>query len=215
MKGKKKKLKTAEEERQGKNGSAPASTPVEGGEQGSQADDEVAGVDAREDELEQARREAAENYDRFLRARAELDNAIKRHEKHRGEALKYGVEGLARDLLCVVDDLERALEHSGESDSALGEGVELVLKGLRATLTSHGVERIEALGGPFDPSFHQAVATRESDEHGPNIVLEEHRSGYLLHERLLRPALVVVSKAVDSATEGDGDGDVEQKKLKK
>jgi len=148
-----------------------------------------------EDPLAEARREAAENYDRYLRARAELDNVLKRHERNRLDNAKYAAEGLARDLLVVVDDLERALSHATEGDSGLARGVELVLKSMLSVLEKHGVERIEALGKPFDPAEHEAVAMVETAEHAPNTVIEEHRAGYRLGDRLLRPAMVAVAKA--------------------
>jgi molecular chaperone GrpE len=158
---------------------------------------EVATEASREesDPLAEARREAAENYDRYLRARAELDNVLKRHERNRLETAKYAAEGLARDLLVVVDDLERALSHATDEDSGLARGVELVLKSMLSVLEKHGVERIEALGKPFDPTEHEAVAMIDTGEHAPNTVIEEHRAGYRIGDRLLRPAMVAVAKA--------------------
>lgn len=163
-----------------------------------------------EPELEVARREAAENYDRFLRTRAELDNVLRRHQRERAEAIKYAVEPLARDLLATVDDLERALEHAGGENGEDGDngeglvtGVEMVLKGLLVVLERHGIERVEATGKPFDPSEHEAVVTVETDEVEPNTVVTQHRPGFRLHDRLLRAAMVAVSKAPEGAEQGD------------
>ena len=146
------------------------------------------------EELEAARNEAAENYDRFVRKVAELDNVLKRHTRDLSERARYAVEPLARDLLAVVDDLERALGHADDGQGGLAEGVDLVLKGMLSLLDGHGVKRMETVGQRFDPSRHQAVATVETAEVEANSVVEEHRAGYLLHDRLLRPAIVVVSK---------------------
>lgn len=146
-------------------------------------------------DLDRARAEAAEHYDRLLRAQAELQNVLKRHERERGERVKYAGEALARDLLNVVDDLERALEHTSEIREGLAEGVELVHKGLLSVLAKHGIERIEAVGRPFDPSEHEAVATIETAESAENTVVREHRAGYRIRDRLLRPAMVAVAKA--------------------
>jgi molecular chaperone GrpE len=146
-------------------------------------------------QLDRARSEAAEHYDRLLRAQAELQNVLKRHERERSDRAKYACEAFARDLLPVVDDLERALQHADDQSRGLGEGVELVLKSLLNVLAKHGVERIEARGQPFDPSQHEAVAAVECEDVPENTVVEEHRAGYRLRDRLLRPAMVAVCKA--------------------
>jgi molecular chaperone GrpE len=145
------------------------------------------------EQLQAARAASAENYDRFVRTRAELENVLKRHE--RADRIRYGAEGLARDLLSVVDDLERALAHAGEQDSAIVEGVRLVHASLLETLARHGIERVPSQGQPFDPNVHEAVAMVENSEVPPNTVVQEHRAGYKLHDRLLRAAMVVVSRA--------------------
>jgi len=153
-----------------------------------QADDAVAVLDA-------ARAEAAEHYDRFLRARAELDNVQKRHERELEERAKYAVEPLALDLLPVVDDLERAKAYAEEQGGSVAEGVDLVLRNLLDVLARHGIERVAGVGVAFDPAIHEAVAVIESDEVPAGTVLQEHRAGYTLKGRLLRAAMVVVAKA--------------------
>ena len=161
-----------------------------------------------ERELEELRGQADEYQDRLLRSQAELQNVLKRHERDRAERARYAVEPLARDLLAVVDDLERAVSHAGQSGENVTEGIELVLKGLLAVLERHGVERIEALGATFDPNQHEAVQMVETAEREPNTVIEEHRAGYRLYDRLLRPAMVAVALApagAESAAEG-GEG---------
>jgi len=154
--------------------------------------------------LEGAQIEARTNHDRFLRERAELENFKKRMQREKAEALRFASEPLIRELLPVVDNLERAVEHgSGDGQSVL-EGVRLVLKAFREVLDRHGVQPIEAVGEPFDPSRHQAMAQVESSEHEPNRVVEQHHRGYLLHDRLLRPALVTVSSRKSSAAVESG-----------
>ncbi len=157
--------------------------------------EEPLGAEQTPSEIEDLRRKADEYYDQFLRSQAELQNVLKRHQRDRAEWIKFGAEAMARDLLPVIDDLERALSHRQQSGQSLVEGVELVLKGLVGLLERHGVERIEALGEPFDPAEHEAVQTVETAEREPDTVVEEHRAGYRIHGRLLRPAMVVVAKA--------------------
>lgn len=148
-----------------------------------------------EEELAAARAEAAENFDRFLRAKADIDNILKRHQRDLAERSRYEGEALARDILQAVDDLERALGHSEGESAGLIDGVNMVLSGLLATLKRHGVERIEAEGKPFDPSEHEAVTMVETAEVEPNTVVAVFRAGYRMRERLLRAAMVSVAKA--------------------
>jgi molecular chaperone GrpE len=163
------------------------------------ADGGACGHDGLEAELEQARNEAAEHYDRLLRTQAELQNVLRRQERERLDRARYAGEAVVRDLLPVVDDLERALQHAGDEGGALGTGVELVFKSLLSVLARHGVERIEALGKPFDPNEHEAVAMVESLDVPDNTVVAEHRAGYRLGDRLLRPAMVAVARAPGQA----------------
>ncbi|MFI5396114.1 MAG: nucleotide exchange factor GrpE [Candidatus Binatia bacterium] len=153
-----------------------------------------------ESEIEQLRKkltekedEARVNHDRFLRERAELDNFKKRMLREKAEALRFASEPLIRDLIPVIDNLERAVECGEGNGKSVVEGVRMVVKSLLEILDRHGVKRVEALGQPFDPLRHQAMAQVESAEHEPNQVVEQHHTGYLLHDRLLRPALVTVS----------------------
>jgi len=159
-------------------------------------------------QLEETDAEARANYDRFMRERAELENFKKRMQREKADALRFASEPLIRELLLVVDNLERAVEHSDTNGQSVVEGVRLVLKSLLDILERHGVKRIDAVGAPFDPSLHEAMAQVESAEHEPNRVVTQHHSGYLLHDRLLRPALVTVSSrkgeaAVETETNSD------------
>ncbi len=137
--------------------------------------------------------------DQNLRLRAELDNYRKRTEREMASFRKYANESLIKELLPQIDNLERALDHGRETnpDDPLLEGVELILKGLVDALAKFGVSRVEAVGQAFDPNLHEAIMQQEDAEAEDNTVLAEHQKGYLLHDRLLRPAMVVVSKRPD------------------
>jgi len=164
----------------------------------------------REEELKkqlQAReKEAAENFDRLLRTRAEFENYKKRMERERADTIKFCNENLIRDMLPIVDNLEMALKH-GENSSPnnskpLVEGVEMVLNQLMKSLEKFGVTSFSSVGEKFDPNRHEAMMQVESDEHEVNSVVSEFRKGYFLKDRLLRPAKVTVTASrVKSGTE--------------
>lgn len=133
-----------------------------------------------------------------LRAQAEMQNIRRRAQMDVEKAHKFGQEKLVSDLLAVVDNLERALSSvdvNDETFKAVVEGVELTLKSLVDTLKRHSVEQINPEGQPFDPSLHQAMTAVESADLEPNTVINVFQKGYTLHGRLIRPAMVVVSKA--------------------
>ena len=163
-------------------------------------------------QLELKEQEAKSNYDRYLRQVAELENFKKRTLRERDEAIRFANECLIKDLLPVIDNLERAIVHAkgGNGGKPLVEGVEMVLKGVFDVLTRHGVVQVSAVGQPFDPVKHEAMAHLESDKHLPNTVMEEHHKGYLLHDRLVRPALVSIAKAPDTKEKKNGGDEVEK-----
>ena len=148
-------------------------------------------------ELEEAKAQASENYDRFLRLYAEFDNYRKRVAREKAELVRYGNEELLKELLPVLDNLERALEHAkkGGDPKAIVEGVELILDQFQAVLKRFGVETIRAIGERFDPERHEAVGEQEAEGAEPGEVILEVQKGYMLNDRLLRPAKVVVAKA--------------------
>ncbi len=147
-------------------------------------------------ELDKKTKEAQEYYEKWLRTMAELDNLEKRTEKQQSEYLKFANEQLLKELLPVVDNLERAVDHAHSSNDMKGllEGVELTLKMLHQCLEKFGVKPVKTVGEKFDPYVHEAVKIEETKEE-EDMVVEEHQKGYLLHDRLLRPALVTVAKA--------------------
>ncbi|HTF92321.1 MAG TPA: nucleotide exchange factor GrpE [Verrucomicrobiae bacterium] len=142
--------------------------------------------------------EAKDNYDRFVRQTAELDNFKKRASRDREDGIRFANEVLIKDLLPIVDNLERAVAHAsgGGNGKPLVEGVEMVLKGFLDVLSKHGVRQIVALGQSFDPGKHEAMAQLDSESHAPNSVIDEHQRGYFYRERLLRPALVTIAKGL-------------------
>lgn len=149
--------------------------------------------------LEEARRKAAENWDLFLRARADADNIQRRARLDIENAHKYGVEKFAREILSVVDSLDHGLAaaDSSETQSAksLREGMELTFKMLLSTLEKFGIHQINPVGEVFDPARHEALSTQASRDIEPNKVLIVVQKGFTLHDRLLRPARVIVSRA--------------------
>jgi len=162
------------------------------------------------EQLKAKEEEARNNYDRFLRQTADLENFKKRLMREKEDASRFANEALVKELLPVVDNLERAVSHTkGGNEGSLVEGVEMILKGLLDALGKHGVVQISAVGQPFDPQLHEAMAQVESAAREPNTVLEEHQKGYLLKDRLLRPSLVTVVKALKSNEKKNLDGPVE------
>src|SRR5689334_22074254 len=146
--------------------------------------------------LEALQRERDDYYDRLLRKTAEFDNYRRRVERERREQADQAVVDLLQDLLLVVDDFDRALTvESGEDASAYRKGVELIHAKLQDLLRKRGVKPIEAIGRDFDPNVHQAVSHESSPQHREGEVIGEMRRGYMIGDRLLRPAMVKVAKA--------------------
>jgi molecular chaperone GrpE len=162
-------------------------------------------------QIQNREQEAKDNYDRFLRQTAELENFKKRSAREKEDAVRFGNETLIKDLLPVIDNLERAVMHAkgGGNGQPLVEGVELVLKGLFDVLGKHGVSQITAAGQLFDPGKHEAMSQVESEAHEPNTVIDEFHKGYLLNDRLLRPALVSVATSSKTHAKKNADTKVE------
>lgn len=147
------------------------------------------------DERERLAAELQESHDKYLRLYADFENYKKRVSREKEELLQYGNERLLSELLPVVDHLEMALRHaSNDVGSGLVQGVEITLKELKKTLHKFGLTEIEADGKPFDPLVHHAMTQVERDDVEENMVIEEYRKGYMLKDRVIRAAMVAVSK---------------------
>lgn len=170
----------------------------------SSADDTVAigdssEIDALKVKLEEKEKEAAANYDKFVRAVAEMDNYKKRAAKEKADTIKYGTEDLIKDILPFMDSLDRAMEHTGSPDvEVFKDGIKLMQEQLLCCLKKHGVEKIESSGADFDPNYHEAMMQIHSDEHEENKIVNEIAKGYLLNGRLLRPSKVCVCKKTNN-----------------
>jgi len=154
-------------------------------------------------ELAEAQAEVASLKDQMLRVQADAQNVRRRAEADVEKAHKFGQEKFSRELLSVLDNLDRALAASPEDEAtkALREGVEMTLQGFISTLTKFNVEAIDPQGETFNPEFHQAMAMQENADFPPNTVMAVMQKGYSLHGRLLRPAMVMVSKGAPSIDE--------------
>lgn len=162
----------------------------------------AAEVDPRDERIAQLEAELAQSQtgvrDAQLRAHAEIENIRRRAEMDVEKAHKFALEKFANELLPVIDSLERALEVANKEDPQLAsmiEGIELTLKGLLGAVRKFGVEVVGETGVPFNPEVHQAMSMMESEEFEPNHVMLVMQRGYTLNGRLLRPAMVAVSKA--------------------
>lgn len=151
-----------------------------------------------EAENAQLAREKQDNWDRLLRATADLDNLRKRTRRELDDARVESRTKVLREMLPVIDNLERALEHADtgpEGASSVIEGVKLVLRQFTQALERCDVVAVDAVGKPFDPNLHEAISQVETTEHAPGSVVQALQKGYTIGNRLLRPALVVVAKA--------------------
>lgn len=145
----------------------------------------------------------AEANDRALRAHAELENYRRRAQRELSDALKYANAGLVRELLPVLDNLNRAIEAAtpSEENQALLEGVKMVAQQFLAALGKHGCTKVEALHAPFDPNVHEALSKIPSEEHPAMTVIHEMLPGFVLHDRVVRPSQVVVSAGPPAESE--------------
>jgi molecular chaperone GrpE len=185
---------TAETNDELENEAIEASAEAEAGEQTSEASDEGDLTQL----LEDARSKADEHWDQLMRTRAELDNLRKRNQRDLENAHKYALERFAQEVLPIWDSLE--LGHQAAQDEEvdvqrLREGTELTLKLLTDVMNKQGIEQIDPQGEPFNPEYHQAMTMQERDDVPPNTVVGVMQKGYMLNGRLLRPAMVLVSKA--------------------
>ena len=146
-------------------------------------------------ELEAARAEAAANYDRYVRAVAELDNYRKRTVRLRAEARDETLRDVLLQVAPILDNLRRALGQETQEAELLKQGVELICGQFNDVLKGYGLAEIESVGQPFDPEVHEALAEVPDDEHAPGTIIEEMEKGYKLNDKVVRYARVVVSRA--------------------
>ena len=149
--------------------------------------------------LEEKAKESKENYDRLLRMAADFENYKKRAAREKEDWTKFANEDLIKSILPFIDNLERAVNHAQKiaDTGVLVEGVRMTLQQLLQSLNKFGLSSFESVGKPFDPAMHEAMLVVETDKHEPNQVVEEFQKGYLLNDRLIRPATVSVSKATE------------------
>src|SRR6185369_7078113 len=172
----------------------PTDTPP--GDPAAQQDGAPEAPGGLEQRLNEAEAKAQEHHDAWLRAKAEADNARRRAQEDVSKAHKFAVESFAAELLPVKDSLEAALATENATPEALRSGVELTLRQLAAVFDKSHLKEINPVGEKFDPHRHQAISMLPSDKE-PNTVINVLQKGYLLHERVVRPALVTVAKARD------------------
>ncbi|MDG1250220.1 MAG: nucleotide exchange factor GrpE [Gammaproteobacteria bacterium] len=152
-------------------------------------------VDEAGDELTELREKAEANWQLYVRAQAEMENLRRRSEKDLENAHKFALEKFASELLAVKDSLELGLSATDVDVDKLREGSELTLKMLAQALAKFNIIDVDPMGESFDPNSHQAMTMQETAEHAPNTVIAVMQKGYLINDRLLRPAMVVVAKA--------------------
>ena len=174
-----------------------------------QAEGESAASDEHlQQQLAEAEAKAKEHWDQLLRVKAEQENLRRRHEREVENAHKYALERFAQDLLPVIDSLEMGAEAAASEGAMLEkvrEGTELTLKMLLSTMERFGIQAVHPEGEPFNPEYHQAMSMLESPEHAANTVMNVMQKGYTLNERLIRPAMVVVSKGVSATTQEEAE----------
>ena len=155
-------------------------------------------------QLEEAQAKAQEHFDKLLRTQAEMENLRKRTARDVENARKYALEKFASELLAVRDSLEMGLDAArGETDvDKIREGTELTLKMFTQVMEKFGIQQVDPQGERFDPDRHQAMSMQENAELEPNTVMTVMQKGYLLNDRLLRPAMVIVSKAPQEGDSG-------------
>ena len=188
----------------------PQETPEDVPPGESAPEEELDPLVALQSDLVAAQEEARNNWDLYLRERADMENLRKRHQRDREDAIRFANDRLLKEMIPVLDNLERAVSHAEQGENGqqgLLEGVNMTISQFRKALEDFGVKPIQAVGAAFDPNLHQAMGQVESTDQAPNTVASEFQKGYLLHDRLLRPSLVMVTKAPSEAVPGEEAGE--------
>lgn len=153
-------------------------------------------IEILQEQLQNQSEEAKRYYDQYLRSLAEAENMKKRSQREKEDYLKYAHLSIIKKLLPIIDDLNRGLEAANVAQDfeGLRKGVEITARSLVDLLRQEGVTEIDCLGKPFDPQYHEPLMVVASDEHPENTVIEELNKGYMIHDRIIRPSLVKVSR---------------------
>ncbi len=171
----------------------------------------ISGDEQLQNDLIKAQEEAKNHKEQYMRTLADMENLRKRTQREKEELAKFANENILREILPVMDNLERAVEHADQGDNGLVEGVQMTLTQFSQVLSRFGVTPIESMGQPFDPALHQAMGQLESADQPVNTVVQQLQKGYQLNDRLLRPAFVMVAKApappADNKTNEDASTD--------
>jgi molecular chaperone GrpE len=179
-----------------------------------EATSEEVTVESLQEKLAAAEAKAEENWEQLVRSKAEMENIRRRAERDLTNAHKYALEKFAQELLPVIDSMEMgvaAAQNESADVSKLREGTEMTLKMFESVIEKFGIKGVHPHGEPFNPDHHQAMSMIDSAEHEPNTVIDVMQKGYLLNERLVRPAMVVVSSAKSGADKKGSDSDKEEK----
>lgn len=179
-----------------------------------EAETQESEIDKLRGELSQALSDTKTHQEQYLRTLADMENLRKRTQRDKEELAKFANESFLREILPVIDNLERAVEHAeqAESNDGLFEGVQMTLTQFNQLLSRFGVEPVDAIGQAFDPAYHQAMGQMESNEHPVNTVVQQMQKGYQLNDRLLRPAFVMLAKAPEIVETEDKDSSEETDK---
>lgn len=185
-------------------GEKPDKKPVK--QEGSDQPNRTVSEEELQERIRQLEQAAKDSEDQLLRKAAEFENSRKRLSREKEESIKYANAALLGDVVPIIDDFERAIQSAAESKDfdAFHTGVSMIEKQMVSMLERNwGLKRFSANGEPFDPEKHEAIAVEETDEHDSEIVLEDYQKGYLLHDRVLRPAKVKVARPTAPGTAGD------------
>ncbi len=178
-----------------------------------QGDDKASSTDALNEQLAAAQAKAEENWDLALRTKAEMENLQRRSARDVENAHKFALERFANELLPVLDSLEmgiQAAQGEGASVESLREGTELTLKMFKQCIEKFGIQALHPVGEAFNPEHHQAMTMIDHPDHGPNMVVDVMQKGYLLNDRLIRPAMVVVSKSATKPANTENSTNVDE-----
>ncbi len=200
--------RVADEMKQTDESTAKAEDVEEGSVEAPAAD--AAGAEGDTERVSELEAELLSTKERLLRVAADFENYRKRSKREQEDARTRGREEILREILGVFDNLKRAIDAAGvhakdEAATAIVDGVSMVQKQFADGLSRFGLEQFSALGKPFDPNFHEAMAQQHSDEYPPGVVMVEYQSGYMLGERLMRAAMVIVSSASSTGKSGPVD----------